>query len=207
MDLAKAFDTVNHDILLYKLNQYGIRGLAFDLIKSYLQHRKQIVQVESHLSSISGINIGVPQGSALGPLFFLIYINDLIYTSDLKVTLYADDSVFSLAHKNIDFLQKSLDQNLQKEDRWLKNNQLSVNVDKTKFLLFATSNKTLDVFIKRSKIEQTKSIKYLEVLIDDKLKWHEHIDYVANKLSAAREILCKLRRNVPQNALISVYEL
>ena len=94
---------------------------------------------------------------------------------------------------------------MQKVDRWLKNNQLSVNVEKTKFLLFTKSKKTLDVFIKGFKIEQTKSIKYLGILIDDKLKWHEHIDFVANNLSAANEILCKLRRYVPQNALISVY--
>ena len=117
MDLAKAFDTVNHDILLHKLKQYRIQGLALDLIKSYLQHRKQIVQVGNHSSSIFGINIGVPQGNVLGPIFFLIYTNDLSYTSDLKVILYADDTVLSLAHKNIDFLQKSLDQKLQKVDR------------------------------------------------------------------------------------------
>ena len=94
MDLAKAFDTVNHDILLYNLNPYGIRRLAFDLIKSYLQHKKQIVQVGNHSSSISGINIGVPQGSVLRPIFFLIYINDLTYTFDLKVTLYAKECPF-----------------------------------------------------------------------------------------------------------------
>ena len=93
---------------------------------------------------------------------------------------------------------------MQKVDRWIKKKQLSVNVGKTKFLLFTKSSKTLDVFIKGSKIEQTKSIKYLAVLIDDKLKWHENIDYVANKLSAAYGILCKPRRYVPQNALISV---
>ena len=108
IDLAKAFDTVNHDTPSYKLNQYGIRGLAFDLIKSYLQHRKRIVQVGNHSSSTSGISIGVPQSSVLGPIFFLIYIDDSTYSSDLKVTLYADDSVLSLANKNIDFLQKSL---------------------------------------------------------------------------------------------------
>ena len=207
MDLVKAFDTVNHDILLYKLNQYGIREIAFDLIKSNMRHRKQIVQVGHHSSSISGINIGVPQDSVLGPIFFLICLNDLTYTSDLKVTLYTDDSVLFLAHKNIDFLQKSLDPNLQKVDRWLKYNQLSVNVDKTKFLLFAKSNKTLDVFVKGSKLEQIKSIKHLAVLIDEKLKCHEHIDYVANKLSAAYGILCKLQKYVRQNALISVYLL
>ena len=148
-----------------------------------MQHRKQIAQVKNHSSSISGINIhlGVPQKSVLRPIFFLIYINDLTYTSDLKVTLYANDSVLSLAHKNIHFLQKDLDQNLQNVDRWLKNNQLPVNVEKTKFMLLTKSKKTLDVFIKGSKIEQTKSIKYLGILIDDKLKWHEHIDFVANK--------------------------
>ena len=110
----------------------------------------------------------------LGPIIFLMYINGLTYTSDLKVTLHADDSFFLLAHKNIDFLQKSFDQNLQKVDRWLKNNQLSVNADKTKFILFTKSNKTLGVVIEGSKIEQTKTIKYLGVLLDDKLKWYEH---------------------------------
>ena len=108
MDLAKVFDIVNHDILLYKLNQYRMRGLAYDLIKSYSLHRKQIMLVGNHSFSISGINISVPQGSVLGPIFFLIYINDLTYTSDLKVILCADDSVRSLAHKNIDFLQKKV---------------------------------------------------------------------------------------------------
>ena len=136
MDLAKALDTVNDNILWNKLNQYEIQGLAFDLIKSYLQHRKQMVQVGNYSPSIFGINIGVPQGSVLGPIFFFIYIIDLTYTSDLIVILYVDDNAFSLAHKNINFLQKSLDLNLQKVDRWLKNNQLSVNVDKTKCLLF-----------------------------------------------------------------------
>ena len=101
-------------------------------------------------------------------------------------------------------MQKSLDQNLQKVDRWLKNNQLSVNVEKTKFLLFTEIKKTSDVFIKGSKIEQTKSIKYLEILIDDKLKWHEHIDFVANKLSAANGILCELRRYVYHKTVASL---
>ena len=114
-------------------------------------------------------------------------------------------SVLSFAHKNIDFLQKSLDQNLQKVDRILINNQVPVNVDKTKFLLFTKSNKTLDVFIKGSKIEQTKSTTYLGVLLDDKLKWHEHIEYVANKLSEADGISCKRQRYVPQNLLTSEY--
>ena len=80
-----------------------------------------------------------------------------------------------------------------------------INVEKMKFLLFTKSKKTLDVFIKGSKIEQTKSIKYLGILIDDKLKWHKHIDFVANKLTAANGILCQLQRYVPQNAVISVY--
>ena len=93
MDLAKAFDTVNHNILLFKLEQYGIRGVANDILKSYLSNRKQLVSGDVASSSLLGIDIGVPQGSVLDPILFPIYINDLSHGSNLNSTLYADDSV------------------------------------------------------------------------------------------------------------------
>ena len=157
MDLAKAFDTVNHKILLNKLEQYGLRGVANDLMKSYLTNRKQFISGNGFSSSLLGINIGVPQGSVLGPILFLIYINDLSNCSNFATTLYADDSVLTLSHKNINCLQNILNCELTKINSWLKSNQLSLNVDKTHFLLFTKRKHEIAVEINGSQIKQTVS--------------------------------------------------
>ena len=114
MDLAKAFDTVNHNILLYKLEQYGVRGVANKLISSYLFNRKQFVHGDGFSSLLLNIDIGVPQGSVLELILFLIDINDLYYCSNFKTTLYADDSVLTLSHKNVNCLQSNLNLELHK---------------------------------------------------------------------------------------------
>ena len=205
IDLAKAFDTVNHEILLYKLTQYGIRGFANDLIRSYLTNRKQLVCGDGFSSSYIDINIGVPQGSILGPLLFLIYINDISLCSNLKATLYADDSVFTLSHKNANTLQTKLNAELPKLNHWLKLNRLSLNLRKTKYLYFSKSNKNIAIQIDGSDILQTKCIKYLGVHLDDKLKWHKHVEYVEAKLSAATGAFSKLCKYLPSNTLTPVY--
>ena len=205
MDLAKAFDTVNHEILLSKLEQYGIRGLANKVIRDYLTNRKQYVHVNGVSSLLENINIGVPQGSVLGPILFLNYINDIVDCSNFNVTLYADDSVLTLAHKNLSTLQSNLNIEIPKINSWLIANQLSLNISKTKFLYFGKSKQKLEINIQSSKINQTDCIKYLGVYLDDKLKWHKHIDYIESKLSAATGALYNLRKFVTQIVLISVY--
>ena len=122
LDLAKAFETCNHQILQFKLDQYGIRGVANVVIRSYLTNRKQFVSGigNNYSSSLLNINIGVPQGSVLGPILFLIYINDLSNCSNFKTTLYADDSVLTLSYKNVNCLQTMLNFELPKINAWLK---------------------------------------------------------------------------------------
>ena len=131
MVLTKAFDTVNHKILLSISEQHGIKGLANEVIWDYLNNRKQYVQVNVVSSLLENINIGVSQGSVLGPILFLMYINDIVDCSKFNVIVYADDSVLTLAHKNINTLQSNLNIEIPKTNSWLIVNHLSLNVNKT----------------------------------------------------------------------------
>ena len=136
LDLAKAFDTINHNILLFKLEPYGIRGVANDLIRSYLTNRKQFVSGGGFSFSQLSIDIGVPLGSVLGPILFLIYINDLSSCYNFETTLHAYDSVLTLSHKDVTTLQTNLDCELPKIEFWLQCNQLSLNTSNCSYLFF-----------------------------------------------------------------------
>ena len=137
IDLKMAFDTVNHDILLKKLEKYGINGLELDWSTSYLQERKQFFKVNSTSSSINAISCGVPQGSCLGPLLFLVYINDLPFCLNKgKVTMYADDTAISHSSRCLSKLQYDLNQDLVNLQNWLHGNKLSLNVVKTQSLVW-----------------------------------------------------------------------
>ena len=132
LDFSKAFDTVDHDILLHKLEFYGIRGCAHEWFKSYLTNRRQFVEFDSHTSSLSSITCGVPQGSILGPLLFLIYINDLAYVSSKAFSLFfADDSNIFISGKDPDKLVTSMNEEMTKIIEWLRTNRLSLNIEKT----------------------------------------------------------------------------
>ena len=137
IDLQKAFDTVNHEVLLTKLEHYGIRGTVLDWFKSYLTDRKQYVSVNGSNSSYLNVTCGVPQGSVLGPLLFLIYINDLPYSSSkLTFYLFADDTNIYCEAENLDLLQGTVNNELKKVKIWLDVNKLSLNIDKTNFIIF-----------------------------------------------------------------------
>ena len=138
LDFAKAFDTVNHDILLKKLEYYGIRGIALDWFKSYLSNRKQCTEIGNLQSTFGDVKCGVPQGSILGPLLFLLYINDIVLSSEVfKFTLFADDTSLFYSHKNKTEAVIIINQELAKISEWLAANKLSLNVGKSQLLIFS----------------------------------------------------------------------
>ena len=133
LDLAKAFNTVNHDVLIYKLEKYGIRGPPLFLLNSFLHNRYQSTIVNNTRSNLKVVNCGVPQGSSLGPLLFLLYINDLPLCTNLKVTLFADDACLSFSHHNPVVLEQIVNSELIKMSDWLISNKLFVNYSKSNY--------------------------------------------------------------------------
>ena len=148
VDLEKAFDTVNHSILLKKMEHYGVRGVVHQWFASYLSNREQFVSVNGHNSSLKKVSCGVPQGSVLGPLLFLIYINDLPNaTKSLSFFLFADDTNIYFESDDIEKLTKKINNELVKVKKWLDCNKLSLNVNKTNFVMFySPKNQYLIIF-------------------------------------------------------------
>ena len=211
IDLSKAFDTLTFKVLLYKLKYYGVTDTAFDLLKSYLTNRKQYVVFDGCQSEHVEIYTGVPQGSILGPLFFSIYINDLITVSDrLNFLMYADDTTIYFNLEDFDNLTKETDINreLEKVNIWLKLNKLSLNTQKTKLMLFHRKQKHLDeinVVINGIGIEHVPSFNFLGIMLDENLSWKSHIEMVGNKISKVTGILYRLKNVFPENVLFVLY--
>ena len=209
LDFSKAFDTVNHQILLRKLDNYGIRGIAKDWFASYLINRNQIVSIGSKSSNVLHVNCGVPQGSLLGPLLFLIYINDFKSCTKLDLHLFADDSNFFLSKKDLATLESVLNAELEKIFTWLCANKLSLNVDKSNFVIFHARQKiiqqSISLKINGLDLKQEKCIKYLGIFIDSNLRWKTQVDYVCKKIRRSIGLLSKIRFYVNQKTLINLY--
>ena len=140
LDLSKAFDTVDHKILIQKLDHYGIRGLPQQLIKSYLDNRLQFTSVAG-TSNLASITCGLRQGSTLGSLLFLLYINDLPLVSNLNTKLFADDTVLTATNTTINTLTSTTNIELEKIDNWMKLNKLTINYKKSEFMLISKKTK------------------------------------------------------------------
>jgi hypothetical protein len=210
LDLKKAFDTVDHNILLRKLEKYGIRGIPLKWLENYLAQRTQCVRILNRDSSFQYITCGVPQGSVLGPLLFLLYINDIDKVgNNLFSVLFADDTNLFMSCKNINVLYSSMNIVLDKVLVWLNSNKLSLNILKTHYMLFTTKKNTdipsLSLQLNESEIERVQKTKFLGVMIDEKLQWSGHIDYIKKKISKNIGIIYKARNYFDCSTLVTLY--
>ena len=196
-DFSKAFDTVNHDILLQKLSMYGVQDIALEWFRDYLANRSQYVTYNSMKSTKENITCGVPQGSILGPLLFVICINDLATVSNAFVpVLFADDTTLLIAGRDVEALCNRINEDLAKIQEWLCANKLSLNVKKTHCMIFTSKSKIVpdsDIKINNVCIERVRVTKFLGILIDSQLNWKQHIAYTCNKLSKCIGILSKAK--------------
>ena len=209
LDFSKAFDTVNHDILFRKLEWYGIRGIALDWFKSYLTGQTQLVTYNGVSSAPQTIKCGVPQGSILGPLLFLICINDLANTCKASLPiLFADDTNIFTSGRNQHELESNINDELCRISAWLKVNKLSLNIKKTHYMIFTTKNLytcTISLNIDGHPITEVSKTKFLGVIIDNKLKWNEHITFIGHKISRGIGMIIKARKVLNSSALIVLY--
>ena len=211
IDLSKVFDMFNFDIILHKLHYYGVTGVSFELIRSYLTNRKQYVKFKTLESDYMDVKTGVPQGSILGPLLFSIDINDIVTVSKkFKFLMYADDTTiyFNLEDFSGINVEENVSIKLNKVNRWLPLNKLSLNTDKTKCMICHTRQKNIDPLIfsiNGKQIENVKFFKFLGMKFDEHLTWKIHITMVTNKLTQVIGIINRLKNIYPQQALLSIY--
>jgi len=210
-DLSKAFDTVDHNILITKLNSYGIRGIVNHWFSDYLSGRTQFVTFKDSLSHCSDITWGVPQGSILGPLLFLLYVNDLSSLSSLfKLVLFADDTNAFLNDISVTNLFHKANCELELISLWFRTNKLSLNLNKTNYIVFYSKRKippppTLAIIIDGLCINQVTSTKFLGIVIDTHLNWKDHILQISKKMAKNIGILRRMRHYLPSNILINLY--
>ena len=210
IDLQKAFDTVNHRILLSKLEHYGVRGCALEWFGSYLSDRKQYVSVNGSNSDVLSITCGVPQGSVLDPLLFLIYINDLPNASKkLTFYLFADDTNIYYECNDLPNLVKIVNKELRLVKKWLDANKLSLNIDKTNYIIFHSSSVKVpsdsDIKIGKKHIKRVKFVKFLGLLLDEHLIWRYHLSELSKKLARTCGMFFKIRNLLPLDVLICLY--
>ena len=213
LDLSKAFDSVDRNILLKKLEFYGIRGNMHLLISSYLDDRKQFVSFGGYESTCEKIEVGVPQGSVLGPLLFVIHINDLQNNTSLRVLNFADDTMLYKTFTKTTYLNdsKNFNTELTKVSDWLMVNRLKLNLNKTRSMILHQSknnfwkNIDLNVKIGKTDIKKTNNYKYLGINIDKNLNWSEQIETIKTKLQKTLGVLYKTRHFLNEKALYLLF--
>lgn len=212
LNLKKAFDTVDHRILIDKLGAYGVKGTEIKWFTSHLNERRQFCRVNGYNSKTLRVTCGIPQGSCLGPLLFILYLNDfescLQYSS---TSMYADDTHTTIAARDIDELVQKTKVDLGNISEWMRIKKMSANPKKTEYMIIGNSsriNKITDIAkfeMNGTEIKKTHNVKSLGLIIDEKLSWNDHFKLLKGKITAGLSSLKKLNNILPQSKLCSVY--
>jgi hypothetical protein len=208
LDLSKAFDTLNHNILLHKLKHYGLTEKSLQLCKNYLTNRQQYVQLNETSSQMQTITTGVPQGSILGPYLFLIYVNDFHNCSnEFSMIHYADDTTLTTTistSQSTDHINSQL-KNIY---NWLKANKLVLNINKTKYMIFHTPQRKITppkLHINNFPIQRVQDFNFLGITINQHMTWKTHIQKISTKIAKTNGVLNKLKNHVPNYILLKIY--
>ena len=214
VDFKKAFDLVDHQILINKMEIYGIKDEALMWFDSYLTNRKQLVSVHNNMSDFKQISCGIPQGSILGPLLFLLFINDLpLYTDKVSTDLYADDTTLYNVQDSIEQIENNLQSALNSLHIWCKNNGMILNSSKTKVMLVTTKQKrqglntdNLDLNFNNESLNMISNDKILGVYVDNNLTWTDHIKHLTKKIASNIWLLSKIKKFLPQAHRVQFYK-
>lgn len=212
LDIRKCFDTIDHHILLQKLEFYGIKNNEAAWFKSYLENRAQVVNLNGELSDKNYLSLGVPQGSVLGPILFMLYVNDLsrhVYLG--SANLYADDTIIYCTGNTIEEVNSKLQICINHASQWYRGNRLVLNSEKSNTILISSRAKVkqymegLSTELNEHLLEQTTSVDYLGVRIDHILSWDDHVSRLCKTLSFKVSRLARLRRSTPKSVLFKIY--
>lgn len=205
LDFQRAFETVDREELLKKMQKYGIRDIEYRWFSSYLQNRTQRTKINSTISSAQNVTIGVPQGSVLGVLLFLLYINDIEKAVDFAtIALFADDALVYVTGDSIDECSSKINSDLEKLNNWCKINKVKLNKTKTKAMII-NGRLNGDIIIDNYKLEVVNELKYLGFIIDNKLKFKNHEDYMCKKIGKKLNYFYRIRNKLSTSAAINVY--
>ena len=214
VDFKKAFDLVDHQILLSKLKLCAMKNEALMWFNSYLSYRQQQVSVNNSRSDLEPVSCGVPQGSILGPLLFLLFINDLpLYIANVSTDMYADDTTLYDIQNSKDLIEQSLQIALTQLCIWCRNNGMLLNATKTKVMLVTTNKKcqrlnnaSLKLDYMDESLQSVSSDKILGVCVDQNLTWSDHIKHISKKISSNIWLLSKIKHFLSQSHRIQFYK-